>query len=209
MSKVLLRLLPAVLLLVAGLVLGGRFWGPGETEPVPDETIVDVDTPELSALRTEAGIDPCPRGPVVAGSSLPAVALPCLGGGGEVDLRYIGGPAVLNLWAGWCGPCRDELPLLARLHERAGDQVQVVGIDWQDAQPAGALELARATGVTYPLLADPGDETSDAWRTGTGIPRTVFVDARGRSTVHVGVIDDWAQLLDLVQDHTGARVRAG
>ena len=208
MKRVLLRLLPALLVLVAGFAVGDRLAADDATTR-PARPLVDLDTPELRDLRAAAGIDPCPRGPAVAGSSLPAVALPCLGGDGEVDLRSIEGPAVLNLWAGWCGPCREELPLLARLHERAGDRVQVVGIDWQDFQPAGALALARATGVTYPLLADPGDETSDAWRTGSGIPRTVFVDSAGDSTLHVGVIDDWDELVGLVRDHTGTQVPAG
>lgn len=183
----------------------------GCTQPEEElRTGVDVDTASLRALKAEAGIDPCPgsqRGPSAA-TEAPDVVLPCLGGGPDVALRSVTGPAVLNLWAQWCGPCGDELPLFQQLHERAGERVRVVGIDWQDTQPGRALELARVSGVTYPLLADPGALVADAWRV-TGLPVTVFVDAEGRTTVHRGVIDDFEQLAGLVADHTGVRVAAG
>jgi thiol-disulfide isomerase/thioredoxin len=172
------------------------------------ETHVDVDTPALRAIKEQAGIEPCPapvRGVV---TQAPDVVLPCLGGGSDVALRSVAGPAVLNIWAQWCGPCRAELPLFERLHRRAGHRVEVLGIDWQDTEPDGALQLARVSGVTYPLVADPGALVSDAWRV-NGLPITVFVDRRGRTSVHRGPVQDWHQLAALVAQHTGVRVGAG
>jgi hypothetical protein len=86
--------------------------------------------------------------------------------------------------------------------------VRVLGIDWQDTQPEGALELAEAVGVTYPLVADPGALVSDAWRV-TGLPVTVFVDAQGRTTVLRHRIASYGELTGLVTEHTGTRVTAG
>ncbi len=177
----------------------------------PEERLernVDVDTPELRRIKEEAGIEPCPEPGALGSTKAPDVVLPCLGGGPEVALRSVAGPAVLNVWAQWCVPCREELPLFQRLHERAGQRVRVLGIDWQDTQPAGALELARVSGVTYPLVADPAALISDMWRV-NGLPVTVFVDEEGSTTVHRGVIADYGQLADLVEDHTGVRVTAG
>jgi thiol-disulfide isomerase/thioredoxin len=172
------------------------------------EDHVDVNTPELRTLKERAGIEPCPEPANGVTTQAPDVVLPCLGGGPDVALRSVSGPAVLNVWAQWCGPCRAELPLFQRLHERAGGRLQVLGIDWQDTQPDGALELARVTGVRYPLVADPAALVSDAWRV-DGLPVTVFVDERGATTVRRGAIDSYKQLTRLVTEHTGVRVAAG
>jgi thiol-disulfide isomerase/thioredoxin len=169
---------------------------------------VDVDTPELRTLKARAGIEPCPDAGGEVTTQAPDVVLPCLGGGADVALRSVPGPAVLNVWAQWCQPCRAELPLFEKLHQRGGDRLQVLGIDWQDTEPHGALTLAQATGVTYPLVADPAALVSDAWHV-NGLPVTVFVDARGHTTVHRGRIASFGDLADLVADHTGVRVTAG
>jgi thiol-disulfide isomerase/thioredoxin len=195
------RLLPA--LAAVAFVLGGC------AQPEKQlQTQVHVDTPELRALKSAAGIAPCPRPGSGRSTQAPDVVLPCLGGGTDVALRSVTGPAVINVWAQWCGPCGEELPLFQRLHERAGARLRVLGIDWQDTEPRGALELARASGVTYPLVADPAALVSDTWHV-NGLPITVFVDAKGRTTVHRGVIADWKQLAGLVSEDTGVRVTAG
>jgi thiol-disulfide isomerase/thioredoxin len=66
-----------------------------------------------------------------AGSTgkLPDLTLPCFTGGRPVGLADLRGPAVINLWASWCGPCRTELPAMQRLADQAGDRLRVVGVD--------------------------------------------------------------------------------
>ena len=163
---------------------------------------VDVDTPQLRAAKKAAGIATCEPGagePATGG--LPEMTLPCLGGGPEVDLSTLRGPMVVNLWAQWCGPCREELPYYQRLHEEAGDKVAVLGIDWQDTRPAAALELARQSGVTYPLLADPAAETRAPLKV-RGLPGVAFVDQDGAVThIEYVVIRSYDQLRDLVAEH--------
>ncbi|MDI6910540.1 TlpA disulfide reductase family protein [Nocardioides sp.] len=173
----------------------------------PGQAKVDVDTPALRAIRADAGIEPCRPGagaPVDGG--LPDVTLSCLGGGADVELASLRGPVVVNLWASWCGPCRREMPIYQQFYERYGDRVGVVGIDYNDVQPQAALELARTTGVTYPLLADPGSslEGTDAFPTIPGLPWVVLVDADGevvhKQPIEITSVD---QLVDLVDEHLG------
>ncbi|ABL79885.1 MULTISPECIES: TlpA disulfide reductase family protein [unclassified Nocardioides] len=198
------RLLPAVLA-AAVLVLGAC--GSADLPKPPGQAKVDVDTPELRAIRADAGIEPCRQaaGAAVDGG-LPDVTLPCLGGGPDVDLAGLRGPVVVNLWASWCGPCRKELPIYQQFHERYGDRVGVVGIDYNDVQPKAALELARDTGVTYPLLADPGStlEGTESFPTIPGLPWVVLVDADGK-VVHKQAIEITSvdQLVGLVDEHLG------
>ena len=164
---------------------------------------VNVDTPALRALKQRAGIESCPtprgHGPVAGG--LPDVTLPCLGGGHPVDLAKLRGPLVVNLFAQWCGPCRVELPYYQELHQRAHGKVAVIGVDYQDPQPAGALELAKATGVTYPLLADPSAQLRTPLRV-RGLPGVLLVDAHGK-VVHeeLAQMRSYPQLKHLVQHY--------
>ena len=88
-------------------------------------------------------------------TTMPDVTLAGFDGGEAVDLGELRGPALVNLWASWCGPCREEMPLLEEFHQQHGDEVSVLGIDYQDAQPVKAAELVAQTGVTYPLRGRP------------------------------------------------------
>jgi thiol-disulfide isomerase/thioredoxin len=63
--------------------------------------------------------------------------------------------ALVNFWAEWCGPCRDEQPALQRLAEEFDGRVQFVGVNFIDDQ-ARALEFIREFGVTYPSVVDDG-----------------------------------------------------
>lgn len=154
---------------------------PFASEP-PATSDVQVDTRRLRELKDAAGIADCPQvepAEHVAGG-LPDVTLPCLGGGPDVQLAGLAGePMVINLWASWCAPCREELPILQEYAERAEGRVKVVGVDFQDMRPEAALELARRSGVTYPQLADVDAELKQAFRV-QGMPWTVVIDADGR-----------------------------
>ena len=173
---------------------------------------VDVDTPELRAQKKAAGIEDCPAatGTPPADAALPDLTLPCLGGGRDVDLSALEGPLVINLWAQWCEPCREELPYYQRLHEEAAGELRVLGIDYLDPQPGGALALAEATGVTFPSLADPDGRLRQVWWV-RGLPGVVFVDEQGRVTNPDArptylVIESYDQLADLVREHLGVDV---
>ncbi|MGH1561162.1 TlpA disulfide reductase family protein [Mumia sp. DW29H23] len=205
------RALASVLALVAALVLsscGGDDLQPSDGGAATSDEAGSsvVDTPELRALKADAGIEDCPRtnrrGAVEGG--LPGVLLDCLGGGAPVSLPGLPAqPTVVNIWATWCGPCRDELPHLAQLHAEAGDEVAMLGINYRDPDPAGALRLAKESGVTYPLVSDPDQSVAKGLGV-VGLPQTVFVDATGVVVATERTpITSYDQLRSLVREHLG------
>lgn len=89
-----------------------------------------------------------------------------------------GRPAVVNFFAAWCIPCREELPLLEHASQRSAGAVSFVGVDVNDSRTA-ATDLLDAAGVTYPTGYDPDRSVAGRYRL-QGMPTTVFVDADGR-----------------------------
>lgn len=125
---------------------------------------------------------------------LPALRLPCL----TRPTRLVrlsaarGRPELVNVWASWCGPCRDELPLLERAREAAGRRMAFLGVDVRDSR-ARALTFLAAHPVGYPQLLDRDGELARAFRF-AGVPDTVIVDSTGRVVFrHAGQLDS-AQL---------------
>jgi cytochrome c biogenesis protein CcmG, thiol:disulfide interchange protein DsbE len=107
-----------------------------------------------------------------------------------------GHPAVVNIWAAWCGPCRAEMPVMQRVSLDMGKQVAFVGVDLKDNREA-ATTFLRKTPVTYPSYDDPSGEVYNAQRL-VGVPSTLFFDKNGKQTfVHQG---PYFQRADLVAD---------
>jgi thiol-disulfide isomerase/thioredoxin len=107
-----------------------------------------------------------------------------------------GHPAVVNIWAAWCGPCRAEMPVMQRVSIDMGKQVAFVGVDLRDNHSAAATFL-RKIPVTYPSYDDPSGQVYNAEKL-VGVPSTLFYDRRGKQTfVHQG---PYFQRADLVAD---------
>jgi cytochrome c biogenesis protein CcmG/thiol:disulfide interchange protein DsbE len=121
----------------------------------------------------------------------PALDLPRLGAAGRAGpADWRGRVVVVNFWASWCPPCRDETPLLERWQRRmAARGGTVLGVDVLDVR-GDALRFARRMGVTYPLLRDR--DAAAARRFGvSGYPETVVLDRRGRvAALARGPVDD-------------------
>ena len=103
-----------------------------------------------------------------------------LGGDGTGSLAdHQGKVVVLNLWASWCPPCRSEMPLLERTHDRiAGQDGLVLGIDSQDASE-DAMRFLREKKITFPSLRDGDGEY--ARKLGVAaLPETFLIDRQGR-----------------------------
>jgi len=179
---------------------------------VGESSDVEVDTPELVAQKAAAGIDPCPKAsaaPSAVEGGLPAITLPCLGGGRDVDLATLRGPAVINFWAQWCGPCKREAPIFQTAHESSTGDLAVIGVDWMDPRPDAALALADELGLTYPQLADPEGRTRADLGV-SGLPFTVFVAADGSvAGVYNGEVDSAEMLADLMTEKLGIETGAG
>ncbi len=120
----------------------------------------------------------------------PDFTLPKLDGSGDLSLESLHGDVVvLNFWASWCPPCKDEAPALQAAWERWRDRgVVVLGVNVEDLTD-DARGFVEEYGITYPNVRDgPG---SIQGRYGlTGLPETVFVDAAGRIAVfRAGPVD--------------------
>lgn len=182
----------ALTALLAGCGAGGG--SAGEPTPAPPSS----SSPLADCSDLLAGPRPTPEDP------LPALTLPCFTGGEPVALDQLRGPAVVNLWASWCSPCRDELPVMQRLAERADGRLQVVGVVVSD-RPAAAAALAEDLGLTFPALEDRDDRLRP--RLGAaGVPATAFVDAAGNLRyVHTMPLSE-TDLARLVEEHLGVTV---
>ena len=110
----------------------------------------------------------------------PALTLKRLDGAAESSLAdHRGKVVVLNFWASWCAPCRDEAPLLQRWHRRIESQGgTVLGVDALDATD-DARAFTRRYGITYPNLRDPSGENLKPFGV-SGYPETFVLDRDGR-----------------------------
>ncbi|ROT28175.1 TlpA disulfide reductase family protein [Micromonospora sp. HM5-17] len=101
--------------------------------------------------------------------------------GAPVDLAAFRGRVVLvNLFASWCGPCRDELPLLVAAQRRwASRDLQVLGLAVRDGEAAIRALLAETGAVELTVVPDPTGATAVSWGA-FGVPETFLVDAQGR-----------------------------
>ena len=136
----------------------------------------------------------------VPGSPAPALVLPARDGG-QVDLASLKGEVVMiNFWATWCGPCRQEMPLLAQLHtkyEPLGFTLLGVNVE---PDSAAAVSWLKGVPVGFPILFDR--DSAVAGRFGVeGMPSTVFVDRNGQVRyVHRGYKPgDEAKYADMIR----------
>jgi cytochrome c biogenesis protein CcmG, thiol:disulfide interchange protein DsbE len=109
----------------------------------------------------------------------PAFTLDRLDRSGQLALDDLKGKAVVvNFWASWCIPCRDEAPVLQKTYERYRDRgLVVLGVDVNDFK-ADARRFMKRYGITYPVAYDGKGSTVGKWGV-RGFPETFFVDRTG------------------------------
>jgi thiol-disulfide isomerase/thioredoxin len=131
------------------------------------------------------------------------LTLPCFAGGAPVRLGALGKPAVLNLWASWCPPCRAELPVIQRYADATGGAVAVLGVVTGDTRTAAA-SFAEDVGVTFPAVFDKDSAVQRSGLVPVVLPVTLFVDAQGRVRhVEAAAIPDVSTLDSLVARYLG------
>lgn len=152
-----------------GWWLGHRVLIPAEKAPPPGVTVVKE------------------------GERLPPLVLPELQGGQDFTVSGPGQPRLINYWASWCGPCREEMPALdAFAREEGANGVQVIGIALDTREDAVAFQ--RQVPVAFPLLLETPGPADSSVRLGNArgiLPYTVLLDAQGRLVkTHYGAFPD-------------------
>lgn len=163
-----MRARTGIALLLAAVLAAGCTGGDDRAAPAPVPTGVVA---PLAAC-------PAPGDPTTSTAGLPDLRLTCLGGGAAVPLRRLTGtPTVVNLWASWCPPCKEELPAFSRLAQDAGSRLRVLGVASRDRGDE-AEAYAMDAGLPFPSVQDDAGDLLRALRR-PGLPVTVFVRGDG------------------------------
>ncbi len=105
-------------------------------------------------------------------------------------------PVVLNFWASWCPPCREEAPVLSRISKEFGDRVEFIGVAVNDSQQ-NAEKFMEEFDITYENGLDQAN-IGGAYKI-TGIPETFWIDKDGNIVDHwIGAIDE-ASIIERTQ----------
>ena len=159
----------------------------------------------VAAVMGGDGGQPSPTtGPAgLTGSDAPEFTVPLLDGGEfslSEHLADDGRPLILNLWASWCIPCREELPEIDRVAAEH-PEVAFLGVAVEDQEPA-ARQFAEEVGVSFPLGFDATGNVSTAYQT-FGLPITVAIDSDGTVVQQITSRVPEEQLLELVEELAG------
>lgn len=172
-----------MLFAVAALAAAGAGCGGSESvydgSPPPDYSALSDSPPPLDAIYSQ-------------GNDLLA------GGTDAFDSRMSeleGFPAVVNVWASWCGPCRAEFPHFQQVSVDMGSEVAFLGVNSQDSESAAATFL-ESSPLPYPSFSDPDKQITEQLEAGQGLPATAFFNAAGERTfTKLGPYRDQAELV--------------
>ncbi|MFD7843255.1 TlpA family protein disulfide reductase [Nocardia sp. NPDC059764] len=150
---------------------------------------------------------PLPTGAPVGDTPLRGITLDCLADGKPVDLvaALAGKPALINLWAYWCGPCAEELPLLQQFSQQAGTALTVLTVH-SDPGTGKALSRLSGLGIHLPGVVDPNSKVRAAVGAPAVLPISVLLRADGTvATVVVRPFRSVEDISDTVAAELGVR----
>lgn len=165
----------------------------------------------LWALTGCAGADAgTARAPAEVGRPAPDYGATTLSGDASSLASLRGKVVLLNVWATWCAPCREEIPFLQELyttHGARGFEIVGVSVDARGSQ-ATIEEFKRDFGMTYPIWLDP-DERIQSLYMALGVPATYLIDRQGiLRWKHLGTVKRsdavFAQALEMALREAGA-----
>lgn len=181
---------------------------PGANRPTSQQERRGDDTAEaLAPLRADAALAACPTptAPVPDGSVLKGITLECIGDGSRVDLgaALAGKPVLLNIWAYWCGPCREELPYLQQYSAQAGDAVTVLTVHTDSNEANGLARLAEYD-VHLPGVQDGSARVQAAVGSPAVLPVSVLIRPDGTvAKILPQQFRSVGEIADVVQQYLG------
>ena len=134
-----------------------------------------------------------------------ATLLKCLDGNSTVDIGQIKGPALVNVWGSWCGPCKEEMPIFVDFYSKYKEKVSLIGISVEEADVQNARDFVKLYGMSWPNLNDPDGSTRGTL--GMGVPITLFIDAQGGVVYKkIGVVTTIEELERDTQKYLGVQL---
>ena len=131
--------------------------------------------------------------------------LECLDGTNGASINGIKGPAIINVWGSWCGPCKEEMPVLRSFYEKVQGKLALIGVDVEEASIEDGRKFVENYGITWPNLYDADGKSRVYF--GMGVPVTWFIAADGSvAGKKIGVITDESELITLTNKYLGVKL---
>lgn len=151
--------------------------------------------------------DDIPPNDIQVGAEAPPIEQATINGAGDFSLAsHAGKVVIVNFWASWCDPCRNEMPMLQDVVNANPDSLAIVGVDVKNDTEYAAQRFLETTGITYQVVRDSSEGSSavgpiaTAYGISTNYPTTIFISPSGQvATFHIGEIKDEDQLNDLIE----------
>ena len=138
-------------------------------------------------------------------SFVDGIEMDCLDRTPGARLGALRGPMVVNVWGSWCGPCKEEMPILRSFYDQAQGKVALIGVDVEEANFDDGRRFVERNGIVWPNLYDPDGRSRKYF--GLGVPITWFIAADGSvAGKKIGVLKDVAELIALTDKYLGVRV---
>jgi len=134
-----------------------------------------------------------------------SINLDCLDGGTGASVNTLEGPMIINVWGSWCGPCKEEMPILRSFYKKAEGKVALVGVDVEEASINDGQDFVENNGITWPNLFDSAGSSRSYF--GMGVPVTWFIASDGSvSYKHIGVLKNEIELITLTSKYLGVKL---
>ena len=134
-----------------------------------------------------------------------SLVLDCLDGGAGASIDSIKGPAIINVWGSWCGPCKEEMPILRSFYEKAEGKLALIGVDVEEASIEDGRKFVENNGITWPNLYDAEGKSRVYF--GMGVPVTWFIAADGSVAYkHIGVLKNEIELISMTSKYLGVKL---
>jgi cytochrome c biogenesis protein CcmG/thiol:disulfide interchange protein DsbE len=134
-----------------------------------------------------------------------SINLGCLDGSTGASVNTLKGPMIINVWGSWCGPCKEEMPILRSFYKKAEGKVSLVGVDVEEASIKDGQDFVETNGITWPNLFDSSGISRPYF--GMGVPVTWFIAPDGSVAYkHIGVLKNEIELIALTSKYLGVKL---